>query len=97
MKELKLKSLHHVDRGEKMSEKLPISDFYKVLDHVTIFRSEKWWEAVAIIESYGKRSIAMYMWQFRDGRWKRKHKFQLRNLDEWDKVKKAVEQLAPKL
>jgi len=80
-----------------MSEKLPISDFYKVVDHVTIFRSEKWWAAVAMIESYGKRSIAMYMWQFRDGRWKRKHKFQLRNLDEWNKVKKAVDQLALKL
>ena len=66
-----------------MSEKLPISDFYKVIDHVTIFKSQKWWEAIAIIESYGKRSIAMYMWQFRDGKWKRKHKFQLRNIEEW--------------
>ena len=82
---------------EKMSEKLPISDFYKVVDFVTIFRSEKWWEAVVVIESYGKRSIAMYMWQFRDGKWKRKHKFQLRNLDEWEKVKNAVNQLATKL
>jgi len=81
----------------KMSEKLPISDFYKVVDFVTIFRSEKWWEAVVVIESYGKRSIAMYMWQFRDGKWKRKHKFQLRNLDEWEKVKNAVDQLATKL
>ena len=25
----------------KMSEKLPISDFYKVVDFVTIFRSKK--------------------------------------------------------
>ncbi len=80
-----------------MSEKLPISDFYKVVDFVTIFRSEKWWEAVVVIESYGKCSIAMYMWQFRDGKWKRKHKFQLRNLDEWEKVKNAVDQLATKL
>lgn len=82
---------------EKMSEKLPISDFYKVVDFVTIFRSEKWWEAVVVIESYGKRSIAMYMWQFRDGKWKRKHKFQLITLDEWKKVKNAVDQLATKL
>jgi hypothetical protein len=26
--------------NEKMSEKLPISDFYKVVDFVTVFRSE---------------------------------------------------------
>jgi hypothetical protein len=80
-----------------MSEKLPISEFYKVIDHMTIFKSDKWWEAIAIIESYGKRSIAMYLWQFRDGKWKRKHKFQLRNLDEWKKVKNAIDDFMAKL
>jgi len=80
-----------------MSEKLPISEFYKVIDQVTIFRSEKWWEAIVIIESFGRRSIAMYLWQFRNGQWKRKHKFQLRNMDEWNKVKKAVDEFMPKL
>ena len=78
-----------------MSEKLPISDFYKVIDYVTIFRSEKWWEAIVVIESFGRRSIAMYLWQFRNETWKRKHKFQLRNLDEWNKVKSAIDKLAP--
>ncbi|MDH5623718.1 MAG: hypothetical protein OEY39_04550 [Candidatus Bathyarchaeota archaeon] len=80
-----------------MSEKLSISDFYKVVDHVTIFRSEEWWEAIVLIESFGKRSIAMYMWQFREGKWKRKHKFQLRNVDEWNKVKNAIDKLVPNL
>jgi len=80
-----------------MSEKLPISDFYKVVDYVTIFRSEKWWEAVVVVESFGRRSVGLYLWQFRDGKWKRKHKFQVRNLDEWSKVKNAVDKLASKL
>jgi len=80
-----------------MSEKLPISEFYKVVDQATIFRSEKWWEAIVLIESFGRRSIAMYLWQFRDGKWKRKHKFQLRSIDEWNKVKKAVDEFMPKL
>jgi len=98
MKCLKLRGpIKNMEGGEKMSEKLPISDFYKVVDYVTIFRSEKWWEAVVVVESFGRRSIAMYMWQFRDGRWKRKHKFQVRNLDEWNKVKNAVDKLTPKL
>ena len=80
-----------------MSEKLPISEFYKVIDQATIFRSEKWWEAIVLIESFGRRSIAMYLWQFRDGKWKRKHKFQLRNMDEWNKVKKTVDEFMSKL
>jgi hypothetical protein len=79
------------------NEKLPLSEFYKVIDYATIFRSEKWWEAVVVIESFGKRSIAMYLWQKRNDIWKRKHKFQIRNMDEWNKVKVAIEQLSPKL
>ena len=78
-------------------EQLPLSSFYKVIDYMTIFKSEKWWEAIVIIESFGRRSIAMYLWQNKDGQWKRKHKFQIRNPQEWEKVKSAVDILAPKL
>jgi hypothetical protein len=81
----------------EQKEQLPISSFYKVIDQVTIFKSDKWWEAIVVIESFGKRSIAMYLWQFRDGKWKRKHKFQIRNFEEWEKVKTTVDKLAPKL
>ena len=83
--------------SEKTEEKLPISDFYKVVDSVTIFKSQKWWEAIVVFESNGKRSIGMYLWQKRQEIWKRKHKFNVRNVEEWNKLKNAVEQLAPKL
>jgi hypothetical protein len=81
----------------KMDEKLPISEFYKIIDYVTIFKNKNWWEAIVVFESYGKRSIGMYLWQKRQDIWKRKHKFNVRDLDEWSKLKTAVEQLAPKL
>jgi len=79
------------------AEKLPISEFYKVIDYVTIFRSTKWWEAIVIYEAGGKRSIGLYLWENRNNTWKRKNKFSVRTIDEWNKVKNAVEQLAPKL
>jgi hypothetical protein len=82
---------------EKTDEKLPISDFYKVVDYVTIFKSGKWWEAIVVFEASGRRSIGLYLWENRNGLWKRKNKFSVRNLDEWNKVKNAVDQLAPKL
>jgi len=82
---------------DQPSEKLPISEFYKVVDYLTIFKSDKWWEAIVAIESFGRRSIAMYMWESRDGKWKRKHKFSIRNVDEWNKVKDSVEKLLPKI
>ena len=52
---------------------------------------------MVIFESYGKRSIGLYLWQKRQDAWKRKHKFNVRNLDEWNKLKTAIEQLTPKL
>jgi hypothetical protein len=79
------------------SEKLPISDFYKVIEYVTIFKSAKWWEAIVVYEASGKRSIGFYLWEKRNDAWKRKNKFSVRNLEEWDKLKAAIDQLAPKL
>jgi len=38
---------------------------------------------------------ARYLWVKRNDVWKRKHKFSVRNLDEWYKAKNAVDQLAP--
>lgn len=78
-------------------EQLPLSNIYKVIDYVTIFQSNKWWEAIVIIESFGRRSIAMYLWTKKGDKWKRKHKFQVRNMEEWEKVKGAIDKLAPKL
>lgn len=83
--------------SDKTDEKLPISEFYKVVDSVTIFKNKNWWEAIVIFESYGKRSIGMYLWQKRQDVWKRKHKFNVRNLEEWNKLKNAVDQLVPRL
>ena len=85
------------ESSEKPSEKLPISEFYKVVDYVTIFKSAKWWEAIVVFEASGRRSIGLYLWEKGTHVWKRKNKFSVRNLDEWNKVKNAVDQLAPKL
>ena len=83
--------------AEKVEEELPVSDFYKVIDHVTVFKSQKWWKAIVVFESGGRRVIGMYLWVNREGVWKRKHKFDVWSLDEWNKLKAAVEQLVPKL
>ena len=82
---------------EEKEEKLPISDVYNVVDFVNIFKSKKWWEAIVLFEYNGKRQIGMYLGTSREDKWKRKQKFGVRNLEEWNKLKNAIEQLAPKL
>jgi len=52
-------------------EKLRISETCKVVEFVTIFKTPKWWEAVAY-ESSGKRSVGFYLWVKRNEVWKRK-------------------------
>jgi len=84
-------------RQKHPTEQLQLSSFYKVVDYLTIFRSDKWWEAIVVIESFGRRSIAMYLWQKKGEQWKRKHKFQIRNLQEWEKLKGDIEKLTPTL
>jgi hypothetical protein len=78
-------------------EKLPISEFYKVVDFATIFKTDLWWEAAVVFEVYGRRQFGLYLWQKRGSEWKRKNKFAFRNLDEWGKIKTAIDQLLPKL
>ena len=68
--------------SEESSEKLPTSEFYKVIDYVTMFKSTKWWDAIVVVESPGKRSIGLYLWEKRNDVWKRKNKFSVRSLDE---------------
>lgn len=83
--------------AEVSPEKIPISEFYRVVDHVTLFKSQKWWEAIVVYEAGGRKSIGLYLWVNKNGTWKRKHKFVVRNMDEWNKLKNAIELLAPKL
>jgi leucyl aminopeptidase (aminopeptidase T) len=78
-------------------EKLPVSKVYKVVDYTTLFKTDLWWEAIVVFETYGKRQMGMYLWQKRNGVWKRKNKFGIRSLEEWSKLRSAIDQLAPRL
>ncbi len=80
-----------------MEEKLPISERLKVIDSFTLFKSEKWWGAVVLVESFGKKQVNIYLWLFKDGKWKRKHKFVIRSKTEWTKMKEAVEKFIDRI
>jgi hypothetical protein len=52
-------------------EKLPISEKLKVLDAITLYKTDKWWSAIALVDSFGRKQIALYLWLNKDGKWKR--------------------------
>ena len=78
-------------------EKLPISEKLTVIQGTTLYKTEKWWSAVALVDSFGRKQIAMYLWLNKDGKWKRQQKFVIHNKAEWSQVKENVERLLPSL
>jgi hypothetical protein len=80
-----------------IKEKLPVSESLKVLEGITLYRSEKWWAAVALIDAFGRKQIAVYLWIKRGDQWRRKNKFIIHNKKEWQQIKEAVEKLAQNL
>ena len=74
-------------------EKLPVSERLKVLQYETIFKTNKWWAAVALLESFGRRQVALYLWTRKENQWKRKQKYVIRSRGEWLQVRDAIEKL----
>ncbi len=80
-----------------MSEQYPISEELKVIEGQTLYKTEKWWAAVFLLESFGRRQIAFYLWLKRTGSWKRSQKYVIRKESEWAQIADIVERLMPKL
>lgn len=78
-------------------EKLPISEKLKVLDSVTLYKTNKWWSVIALIDSFGRKQIAMYVWLNKEGKWKRNQKFIIHNKNEWTQAKEAIEKFLSKM
>ncbi|NPD87377.1 MAG: hypothetical protein HGN29_01555 [Asgard group archaeon] len=71
-------------------EKLPISDFYTVLNYQTISRSSRWWSFIVLIKARNKKKIGLYLFQKKNDEWKRKHKFTISSREEYEDIKKVL-------
>lgn len=79
--------------GDKMAEeKFPVSETLKVIEGTTIYKTNKWWSAVVVVESFGRRQINLYLWNKLGEQWKRRQKFLVPNKKEqWTLLKESVE------
>jgi len=83
--------------GMLSGEKLPISEKLKVLDAVTIYKTAKWWSAVALVDSFGRKEVALYVWLNKDSRWRRNQKYTIHSKAEWNQIKDAIEKFVTQL
>lgn len=79
-----------------MSE-FPIHEDLDVQDGETIFKSDDWWKAVMLYEGYRGPEIGIYLWQQKDGDWRRSQKYVIRSQDDWQQDKEAVEKYVSEL
>ena len=102
VKKIELSSIHEcIDKNSLPKpilkptgeEKLPVSESLKVIQGITLYKTEKWWSAVTLLDAFGRRQIGVYLWIKRGERWKRKNKFIIHNKAEWQQIKRAVEKL----
>jgi len=77
-------------------EEYPVSDFYEVADGVTIFNSKGWWKAILNIEQkgdYETNEVMVYLWQKRDEEWKRRQKYTIKSMSDWETEAEIVESM----
>ena len=77
--------------------KFPVSETIKVIEGVDLYKTEKWWCAIVLMEAFGKKQTGVYMWNKKADQWKRRQKFVIHNKDEWTRIKESVEKLIPSL
>lgn len=74
-------------------ENYPVDESIEIFKAKTIYKTEKWWQAVILGEAFGRRFIAIYLWQKRSGGWKRIHKLKINRRDNWDVIKNVIDSL----
>jgi hypothetical protein len=70
---------------------LPVLAKIKVLRSKTLFRSGRWRVAAALIEAFGRKHVALYLWFRRGEFWRRRQKFVFRSKGEWSKAKTIID------
>lgn len=76
-----------------MSEEFPVSEKLKIIKGQTLYKTDKWWSAVVLLESFGRKQVAVYLWGKRNNQWKRRQKLVVKSREEWDRLKVAVEDI----
>jgi len=74
-------------------EEYPVHKSIRVLKGETVYKTSKWWQACILSESFGRKTVAIYLWQRKDGGWRRVHKLTIGNRQTWNRIKQIVDKL----
>ncbi len=76
-------------------EEYPIHESLKVITGETVFKDNKWWEAVVTTESNfnGRtyRKVTWYRWNMKNGKWFRKEHKNINFMNNWEKARDIIQ------
>ena len=75
----------------------PVHEDLDIQAGETVFKSQKWWKAVVLYDGYRGPEIAVYLWQQREGEWRRQQKYVIRSLDDWEQDKEIIKKFVTEL
>lgn len=83
-----------------MSEEFPVKSYkefeQKVLDGYTIYKSNKRWVALVVVETSYKKELRLYSWELRDDKWKVSLASQNVGFWDWDLLYQKVREFKAK-
>jgi len=79
------------------NEPFPVDETIHVVDGRTIYKTQKWWCAVLLANTFGHDKIMIYQWLSKDGKWTRKQKFTVNSVKDWNSIRTAIDEFIPKL
>jgi|APHM01.1.fsa_nt_gi hypothetical protein len=91
-----IERLFDAESTEKSVEDFPVSDYYTLATGETIFQTDNWWKAILNIDMKGEYEtdeVMVYLWQQRNGKWKRRQKSTIKSVNDWETLKQIVENL----
>jgi hypothetical protein len=78
---------------ENTSGGFPVDENLKQIAGKTIYRTDKWWKAAVVTEGWGKKSLTVYLWQFKKDEWKVVQKYKIHSKEEWEKDRTVIQEL----
>lgn len=91
-----IERLFDAESTERSVEDFPVSDYYTLATGETIFQTDNWWKAILNIDMKGEYEtdeVMVYLWQQRNGEWKRRQKSTIKSVNDWETLKQMVENL----
>lgn len=81
---------------ESLTADYPVNEYYGITAGETVFQSDGWWKAILNVGKkgdYETNEVMVYLWQKRDGDWRRRQKYTIKSIDDLEEEGNLIESM----